>query len=65
MIRSLGSCMRVKVLEGQGRCRSNSAVCKLASPEVTKHEQVERPNCITQYLMREKFTVIMNYGVAD
>ena len=66
MIRSLGSCMWMKVLVGQGRCRSNSAVYKLASPEVTEHEQVERLNCIPQCLLREeKFLVIMNYGVAD
>lgn len=58
--------MWMEVLESQGRCRPNSAVYKLASPEVTEHEQVEKPNCITQYLLREeKFLVIMNYGVVD
>lgn len=31
---------------------------------LTEHEQVERPSCIVQYLLREKkFLVIMNYGV--
>jgi len=57
----------MKVLDGQGRCsRSNSAVYKLASREVSEHEQVGKPNCITQYLLREnKFLVIMNYRIAD
>lgn len=64
MVRSLDSCMWMKVLEGQGRCRPKSAVYKLASPEVTEREQVERPSCVLQYLLREKkILVIMNYGV--
>lgn len=55
-----------RVLEGQGRCRSNSALYKLASPEVTEHEQSERSNCITQYLLREeKLLLVMNYRVVD
>lgn len=55
-----------KVLEGQGRCRSNSTLCKLASPQVTEHEQTERPNYIAQYLLREeKLLLIMNYRVVD
>lgn len=50
-----------KVLEGQGRCRSDSALYKLVSPEVTEHKQTERPNYITQYLLREeKLLLIMN-----
>lgn len=64
MIRS--SWLWKKVLEGQGKCRSNSALYKLASPEVTEHEQTERPNCIAQYLLREeRLQLIRNYRVVD
>lgn len=30
-----------KVLEGQGRCRSNSALYKVVTAEVTEHGQTE------------------------
>lgn len=43
-----------------------TALYKLASPEVAEHEQTERSNCITQYLLREeKLLLVMNYRVVD